>query len=128
MTPKRRWIFQVIPRQDVTDFLFEEKFKILGCTMNRQGKTHECLEERMQSANKKCEDLQKQRRTVENQVRKNGGTRMDFEGEKAHQICSFMWVDNFWIMSHSEKNLEQMLRNMIEKVSRWDLVPKTASL
>ena len=33
-------------------FPVEEKFKILGFTMNRQGKTHECLEERMQSANK----------------------------------------------------------------------------
>ena len=33
-------------------FLFEEKFKIFGCTMNRQWKTHECLEERMHSANK----------------------------------------------------------------------------
>ena len=33
-------------------FPFEEKFKIFGCTMNRLGKTHERLEERMQSANK----------------------------------------------------------------------------
>ena len=33
-------------------FLFEDEFKILGCSMNRQGKTHEGLAERMQSVNK----------------------------------------------------------------------------
>ena len=33
-------------------FTFEEQFKILGCAMNRQGKTHDAIEERMQSANK----------------------------------------------------------------------------
>ena len=32
--------------------LFLEKFKILGRSMNRQGKAHEGVEERMQSANK----------------------------------------------------------------------------
>ena len=31
---------------------FEDEFKILGCVMNRQGKTCEAVEERMQSANK----------------------------------------------------------------------------
>ena len=31
-------------------FTFEEEFKILGCTAKRQGKTHDCLEEKMQSA------------------------------------------------------------------------------
>ena len=48
--------------------------------MNRQGKAHKGIEERMQSANKclleSCQDLQKQRRAVENQVQKNGGTRL----------------------------------------------------
>ena len=33
-------------------FLFEEKFKILACAMNRKGKTHEAIKERTQSANK----------------------------------------------------------------------------
>ena len=33
-------------------FPYEEKFKILGCAMNRQGKTLDAIEERMQSANK----------------------------------------------------------------------------
>ena len=30
-------------------FPFEEKFKILGYAMNRQGKSHDAIEERMQS-------------------------------------------------------------------------------
>ena len=33
-------------------FPYEEKFKILGCGMNRQGTTLDAIEERMQSANK----------------------------------------------------------------------------
>ena len=33
-------------------FPFEDKFKILGCAMNRDGKTYDAVEERMQSANK----------------------------------------------------------------------------
>ena len=52
----------------------------------------------------------------------------DMEGEGAHQICSFMWADNFWIMSHSKENLEHMLCDLIEESGRWDLEPKPASL
>ena len=37
-------------------FPFEEKFMILGCTMNLQGKAHEGIEERMQSAKKSFVD------------------------------------------------------------------------
>ena len=33
-------------------FSFEDEFRILGCVMNRQGKTCDAVEERMQSANK----------------------------------------------------------------------------
>ena len=33
-------------------FPFEDKFKILGYALNRQGKSHDAIEERMQSANK----------------------------------------------------------------------------
>ena len=33
-------------------FPFEDEFKILGCALNRQGKTCDAVEERMQSANK----------------------------------------------------------------------------
>ena len=47
--------------------------------------------------------------------------------EKGHiKICSFLWADNFWIMSPSKKNLWQMLRDLIEEASRWDLIPKPA--
>ena len=35
-------------------FPFEEEFRILGCVMNRQGKTCDAVEERMQSANTGC--------------------------------------------------------------------------
>ena len=61
-------------------------------------------------------------------VRKRNNILLDFEGERAHEICSFMWADNFWIMSYSQKNLEQMLRDLIEEASRWDMVPDLASL
>ena len=30
------------------------------------------------------------------------GLLLDFEDEKDHQICSLMWADNFWLMSHSK--------------------------
>ena len=53
---------------------------------------------------------------------------MDFEDARAQQICSCMWSDNFWILSRSKKNLEQMLRDLAEEANRWDLVPKLASL
>ena len=33
-------------------FPFEDEFRTLGCTMNRQGKTCDALEELVQSANK----------------------------------------------------------------------------
>ena len=61
-------------------------------------------------------------------MRKRSGILVDLEGERAHQICSFMWADNCWIMSHSKENLEQLLRDLIEEASRWDSVPKPASL
>ena len=46
---------------------------------------------------------------------KNMGLLLDFKGEKVHQICSFVWADNFWIMSHSKRNLEQMPRDLTEE-------------
>ena len=53
---------------------------------------------------------------------------MDKGGGQAHQICSFMCADNYWIMSHSKTHLEQMLRGLIEDAERWVLEPKPASL
>ena len=46
---------------------------------------------------------------------------VDLEGQRAHQICSFMWADNFWIMSHSKVYLEQTLRDLIEGAEMSDL-------
>ena len=56
---------------------------------------------------------------------KNMGLLLDFKGEKVRQICSSVWADNFWIMSHSNRNLERMLRDLIEEAEKWDLAPKT---
>ena len=39
-------------------FPFEDTFKILGCALLPEGKTHDAMEERMQSANKAfCKDI-----------------------------------------------------------------------
>ena len=61
-------------------------------------------------------------------TRKRTGILLVFESEREHKICSFVWADNFWIMSHSKENLELMLRNLIKEASRRDLLPKLASL
>ena len=51
------------------------------------------------------------------------GVLLDFEGEKAHLICSFMRV-----LSHFKRNLEQMLRDLMEEAEKWDLLAKSAGL
>ena len=61
-------------------------------------------------------------------MRRSSGTVLDLEEDGVHQICSLMWADNFWIMSHSKENLEQMQRELTEEADKWDLVPKPASL
>ena len=43
-------------------------------------------------------------------------------------MCSFMWSDDFWMRSRSNRNLEQMLRDLIEEAEKWDLAPEPASL
>ena len=67
-------------------------------------------------------------RRGENWTKKRMGISCDFEGERAHQMCSFVWDDNFWITSHSENYLEQMLHDMIEEAEKWDMAQKSASL
>ena len=61
----------------------EKKFMMLGCAMNRQGKAHEGIQAIMQSANKawwtgvkiyRSKDVPW--RVKENQVQKDGGTRL----------------------------------------------------
>ena len=63
-------------------------------------------------------------------MKQRNGVLMDVETEGGgeHQICSFMWADNFWIISHSKKQLEQMLKDLIEGAAEGDLEPKPASL
>ena len=56
------------------------------------------------------------------------GVILDLEGQKTHQICSFMWADNCWVKSHSKAHLEQMSKDLIQEAGRWDLEPKPASL
>ena len=53
-------------------FTFEDKFKILRCAMNRQVKTLDAIEERMQSASKAYwrDILVYMRCAVENQVQR----------------------------------------------------------
>ena len=68
---------KIMTRTGVHKLPFEKKFKILGYTFNQARRTQDNLEKRMQSANKawwqRCEDLQKQRRTVESEMQENGG-------------------------------------------------------
>ena len=58
-------------------------------------------------------------------MRKRSGVLLDLEGEGV-QICSSIWADNFWIISHSKENLEH--KQLIEEASKWDIKPKPASL
>ena len=58
---------------------------------------------------------------------KRKGVLSDAE-EGVYQLCSFVWTDNFWIMSHSQEHLEQMLKGLIEEAGKVDLEPKLASL
>ena len=37
-----------------------------------------------------------------------------------HKICSFMLADNYWILSQSGENLEQMMKELVDEVGRWD--------
>ena len=55
-------------------------------------------------------------------MKQRRGVLMDVDGEGGgeHQICSFMWADNFWIMSHSKEHLEQMLKDLIEEAAKVD--------
>ena len=39
-----------------------------------------------------------------------------------------MWADNFWIISHAKKHLEQMLKDFIGEAAEVDLEPTQASL
>ena len=61
-------------------FPFEDEFRILGCVMNRQGKTCDAVEERMRSASKAFleghHDIQEQGCSVEGKMSAFGGPRV----------------------------------------------------
>ena len=54
--------------------------------------------------------------------------RMDFHvqnvPEDSHHVCSFMWADNLWIMSHKKGKAEQVRK----EVESWDMKSKPGSL
>ena len=50
--------------------------------------------------------------------KKRMGILMDFKGEKARLICTFMLADNFWIMSHSKRSIEEKLGDLIEEAKK----------
>ena len=75
--PEERWDISMYTTTVYHKFPFEERFRILGFAMDRQGQSHDAIEERMQSANKalleRYSDIQKQGRPVEDQVSTTGG-------------------------------------------------------
>ena len=56
------------------------------------------------------------------------GILLDLDGERAHQICSFIWADIFFDHVALREDLEQTSRDLFEETNRWDLEPKPASL
>ena len=46
------------------------------------------------------------------------GVIVNCDGGHAHQICSFMWADNYGIMSHSKTHLEQIKKDLLEE-AEW---------
>ena len=48
--------------------------------------------------------------------------------EESIQICSFMWADNFWIISHPKKHLEQMLKDLIGEPAKVDFGAQASKL
>ena len=60
-------------------------------------------------------------------MRERRGILLDLEDERAQQMCSFMWADNFLIVSHLKENMEHILRHLSE-TKKWDLTPKPASV
>ena len=44
------------------------------------------------------------------------------------QICSVLWTDKYWVMSHSKEHLKRMLKDLIAEAERLDLEPKTCEL
>ena len=68
-----------------------------SCAFNR------CLRQVSVEAHRLWQKMAMQLQAIveEEWERKRMGILLDFGGEGTHQICSFMWADNFRIMSHS---------------------------
>ena len=58
---------------------------------------------------------------------RRGMGKEQLEGQQKLLVCSFMWAGNLWIMSHFLCHVEQMLKDLIQELERWDLAPKPAS-
>ena len=51
----------------------------------------------------------------------------ELRGE-SHQLCSILYANNNWAMSHSKEHLQQMISDQIEEAARCSFKPKAASL
>ena len=52
---------------------------------------------------------------------KRKGSHIHNEDKDNHQVCSFMWADKHWILAHKKDNAEQITKELVEEVDRWDL-------
>ena len=43
--------------------------------------------------------------------------------KRGDELCSILWADNNWFMSHSKQHLEQIATEFIAESERWDLRP-----
>ena len=50
------------------------------------------------------------------------------EPEDYHQVSSFMWADKHRILSHKKENAEQMMKELVEEVEKWDMEPNARQL
>ena len=59
---------------------------------------------------------------------KNVGVHIQTGLEESHQVCYFMWVNNYWILSYKKKNGEQIMKELVREVQKWNIGPMLASL
>ena len=43
--------------------------------------------------------------------------------DNSHQVCNFVWADNYWIFSQKKENVERIMKDLVEEVERWDIEP-----
>ena len=102
-------------------FPFEHTFKILGCALNRQGKTYDAVEERMQSANRafwKNILINKSIDVPWKIVSKTGGPRLC-------SLCLWEWK---LVVDHTNDGKDQRMGNQdsetlvpFQKTWRWNV-------